>query len=99
MRASTPPAPFSSCYHLLHRGPSRKAVLQPPGCTAAHLPPPTRRRRPPAAAAHPPLPNASTKTQVVTYKWLARHFSVPFDTSKRILFEFLTRNSQVRPPL
>jgi hypothetical protein len=32
----------------------------------------------------------------VTYKWLARRFSVPFDTSKRILFEFLTRHPQVR---
>ena len=38
---------------------------------------------------------------MVTYKWLARRFSVPFDTSKRILFEFLTRHPQVpaRQPL
>jgi hypothetical protein len=33
--------------------------------------------------------------QVVTYKWLSRHHSIPYDTSKRILFEFLSQHSQV----
>lgn len=31
---------------------------------------------------------------MVTYKWLGRRFNVPYDTSKRILFEFLTRHPQ-----
>ena len=32
--------------------------------------------------------------QVVTYKWLGRKYNVPFDTAKRILFDFLTRHPQ-----
>ena len=36
--------------------------------------------------------------KVVTYKWLARHHNIPYDTAKRILFEFMTQNGQVRRP-
>lgn len=34
--------------------------------------------------------------QPVSYKWLARHFNVPYDTSKRILFQYLSKNREVR---
>jgi hypothetical protein len=34
--------------------------------------------------------------QVVTYKWLGRRYNVPYDTSKRILFDFITRHPQAR---
>jgi hypothetical protein len=34
--------------------------------------------------------------RVVTYKWLARRNNIPYDTAKRVLFEFLTRNGEVR---
>jgi hypothetical protein len=40
-----------------------------------------------------PCPDAE---QVVTYKWLARHHGIPYDTSKRILFEFLSRQGKAR---
>lgn len=32
---------------------------------------------------------------MVTYKWLGRRFNVPYDTAKRILFQFLTKHGQV----
>lgn len=35
---------------------------------------------------------------MVTYKWLGRRYNVPYDTAKRILFEFVTRHPQVRQP-
>lgn len=46
--------------------------------------------------APPPLPSPPP-WQVVTYKWLGRKFGVPYDTAKRVLFDFLTRHPQVRP--
>jgi DNA polymerase delta subunit 3 len=36
----------------------------------------------------------SDQLQVVTYKWLGRRFNVPYDTAKRILFQFLTKHGQ-----
>jgi DNA polymerase delta subunit 3 len=33
--------------------------------------------------------------QVVTYKWLARHFGIPYDTAKRVLFQFITKRGNV----
>lgn len=55
------------------------------------LPPTCRRRSLPACwrLCLPPAP------QVVTYKWLGRRFNVPYDTAKRILFQFLTKHGQV----
>jgi hypothetical protein len=34
--------------------------------------------------------------RVVTYRWLARRYNIPYDTAKRVLFDFLTRNGEVR---
>jgi hypothetical protein len=34
--------------------------------------------------------------QAITFKWVARHFNIPYDTSKRVLFEFLSKQGQVR---
>ena len=53
----------------------------PPRCTQVGSPPP--------AALCPP------RRQVVTYKWLARHHAIPYDTAKRVLFKFLTAHGQV----
>ena len=36
--------------------------------------------------------------QAVSYKWLARNFDVPYDAAKRILFQFMSKNGQVRAP-
>lgn len=33
--------------------------------------------------------------KTVSYKWLSREFHIPYDTSKRILFEFMSKQSQV----
>jgi hypothetical protein len=33
---------------------------------------------------------------VVTYKLLARQFNIPYDTAKRILFQYITKRGQVR---
>jgi len=59
-------------------------------------------RAPPAAAAASFSPRAAFPAvflllpQVVTYKWLGRRFNVPYDTAKRILFQFLTKHGRVR---
>ena len=37
----------------------------------------------------------SDQLQAVTFKWVARHFNIPYDTSKRVLFEFLSKRGQV----
>lgn len=34
--------------------------------------------------------------QAITFKWVARHFNIPYDTSKKVLFEFLSKQGQVR---
>jgi hypothetical protein len=33
--------------------------------------------------------------QAVTFKWVARHFNIPYDTSKKVLFDFLSKQGQV----
>jgi len=67
-----------------------------------HLAPPVpaglpTRRLPadPPAAVKPCDTTPGPAAQVVTYKWVGRNFNVPYDTAKRILFEFLTRHGQV----
>lgn len=32
--------------------------------------------------------------QAITFKWVARHFNIPYDTSKKVLFEFLSKQGQ-----
>ena len=39
-----------------------------------------------------PPPALCALPQVVTYKWVARHFGVPYDTAKRILYQFVTQH-------
>ncbi|KDD72771.1 hypothetical protein H632_c2919p0, partial [Helicosporidium sp. ATCC 50920] len=34
------------------------------------------------------------KSQVVTYKWLGRQYGIPYDMSKRLLYEFMTLHCQ-----
>ena len=38
----------------------------------------------------------SSELQAITFKWVARHFNIPYDTSKKVLFEFLSKQGQVR---
>ena len=37
----------------------------------------------------------SDQLQIVTYKYFSRKFEIPFDVSKRILFQFLKDNGEV----
>lgn len=74
---------------------TKEALRPAPGCSLL----PCRSTHAAATAAWL-LPSHSfcrtpTAWQVVTYKWLGRRFGVPYDTAKRILFEFLTRHPQV----
>ena len=39
--------------------------------------------------------HVSDQLNAVTFKWVARHFNIPYDTSKRILFEFLSKKGPV----
>lgn len=36
--------------------------------------------------------------QVVSYKWLARQFKVPYDTAKQVLYDYVTRHNKTVKP-
>jgi len=33
--------------------------------------------------------------QAITFKWVARRFNIPYDISKKVLFDFLSKQGQV----
>ena len=33
---------------------------------------------------------------LVTYKWIARHFNIPYDIAKQVLFHYVSTNLKVR---
>ena len=42
--------------------------------------------------------HVGNQMNAVTFKWVARHFNIPYDTSKRILYEFMSKSGDVSPP-